>query len=402
MDAAARRIRAVTGLAFGCFILIGLGAGVTGVLLPSQIGDYRIDKTTIGLIFFGFSAGYVLAGAAIGPLVHRIGARTTLAAGALAYLAAAAGTGLRPAFAGLIAWQLVMGTGAGLLDAGFNAVLAGLPAATTRLNTLHACYGIGALLGPLLAAGLLARQLPWTAVYLVLTAATAPVLVGVWLRLPATPVDPAPVDPAPADHGPAVGAVLGPAMRYRAVLLAAAFLALYVGIEVSVGNWGYSLLVEVHSQPSLLAGWAVSGYWLGLTLGRLVVNRAAARIGLGPAGLTYGCLAGMIVAAALAWLGPGPATVAGLVLLGFFLGPIFPTAIAVVPRLTPARLVQAAIGVMIGTSVAGGAVFPWLAGALAQRVGLASLLPYVLGLTVVSAWFWSRITRRLAPADRTG
>ena len=87
-------------------------------------------------------------------------------------------------------------------------------------------------------------------------------------------------------------------------------------------------------------------------------------------------------------------------LFGFFLGPLFPTTIAVLPRLTPMHLVPTVIGVLVAFSVVGGAVFPWLAGALAQRVGVWSLLPFTLALTGLLGWCWWRIARRLGP-DRS-
>lgn len=79
----------------------------------------------------------------------------------------------------------------------------------------------------------------------------------------------------------------------------------------------------------------------------------------------------------LAWAVPA-GVVAWFVLLGFFIGPLFPTAMAVVPDLAEARLVSTAIGVLNGVSVVGGAVFPWLAGALAQGAGVWTLMPFAL------------------------
>ena len=68
-------------LAYRGFVLVGMGAAVSRVLLPAQIDDYGIDKATIGLTFFTFSAGFMLAGAVSGKLLHRLGTRLTLAAG---------------------------------------------------------------------------------------------------------------------------------------------------------------------------------------------------------------------------------------------------------------------------------------------------------------------------------
>jgi len=375
-------------VAFGGFVLLGLALGAGGVLLPAQIADYGVDKTTIGLLFIASSIGYVLSAAANGTLLHRFGIRAYLLLGTGVLATAAALVGLRPSFVVLLGLQLSMGFGLGALDAGMNAYLSTLSRSTALLNYLHAFFGVGALLGPLAAAGLLSRHVAWNVFYLAFAALVVPLVVSIVLIYPrATP-------PVSDQSRPRVAT----ALAHRAVLLAAAFLALYVGIEISVGNWGFSFLTEERQQGVLLAGWVISGYWLGLTLGRFLLNGLAERVGVGVVGLMAGCLAGIGASALLIWLVPsGSAASLGLFLLGFFLGPVYPTTIAVVPRLAPARLVATAIGILVGVSVAGGAVFPWLVGAAAQRVGVWALFPFTIGLAAALGLVWWRIVRRLAP-----
>jgi fucose permease len=217
---------------------------------------------------------------------------------------------------------------------------------------------------------------------------SVPLLIGFALVFPRW------AEPAPDEAG--AGVHLTRALRHPAVGLAALFLCLYVGVEVTVGNWSFSLLTEVNGQGDLLAGYVVSGYWLGLTIGRFVINTLASRAGLGLTTMLYGCLAGVILAVALTWWEPtGLLAALGFALVGFFLGPVFPTVIAVTPRLLPERLVSSAIGLLVGASVVGGALFPWLAGAIAQGLGLSSLLPYLLVLAVLQTGAWWAIARRL-------
>ena len=45
------RARVPIVLAYAMFVLIGVKAGSTGVLLPEQIADYGVDKATIGIMF---------------------------------------------------------------------------------------------------------------------------------------------------------------------------------------------------------------------------------------------------------------------------------------------------------------------------------------------------------------
>ena len=373
-------------LSYAAFVLVGLSAGVGGVLLPAQIRDYDVDMTTIGLTFFTFSAGFFLAGASTGAIVGRLGTRSALLAGGTGFLVAELITAARPSFAALVGLQVLAGYGIGVLESVLNVYLSSLSSATVLLNRLHAFFGVGALLGPLLAAWML-RSWRWTAVFGVLAVLTAALLAGFALVLPGGHVR-APRSAAPRAPRAPRDRLLADVLRRPAVMLAAAFLSVYVGLEVSVGNWAFTYLVQDQGQVALAAGYAVSAYWLGLTVGRFVISPTARRLGLTPQRMMLCCLAGVIGATGVTWALPGPLAGAGFALLGFFLGPLFPTAMALVPDLAPAALVPTAIGVLNGVSVVGGAALPWLAAAIAQGVGIWTLLPYVAVLGAAQLVLW--------------
>ena len=376
------------GIAFGAIALMGVAAGATGVLLPEQMAEYGVDKATIGLTFLAFSVGYIATATANGVLLHRLGVRRHLALGTLAALAAAIALTVPAGFALLLAGQVVIGLGMGMLDAGLNSYLSTLERSTALLNFHHAFFGVGALIGPLAAAGLIDRGLSWHVFFGLFAVA----MVAQFAALAAYPrsgqVDATGERPR-----------LGVALRLVVVLVLAAFLGVYVGVEASVGNWAFSYLTEDRGQAVLAAGWAVSGYWAGLTLGRLTLNAAAERVGLSVARLTAVCIGGVGVASLAVWLLPSTAAATvSLVVLGFFLGPLFPTTIAVVPRLVRADLVDTAIGILVATSIAGGATLPLLVGVSAQHFGLWSMLPWAAAGAAGMGVLWWRIARRLARA----
>jgi fucose permease len=365
-------------LAYTAFVLVGISAGINGVLLVAQMDDYGVSRATIGLTFFTGSAGFVLAGATAGGLVHRAGTRIALAVGGGAYVAVALYTATRPPFFAFVVLQIATGYAMGTLESVLNAYLAGLPNATTLLNRLHGFFGVGALIGAPLANWITDRS-AWPVVWLVLALVAAPITAGFLLAYPRA-------DPPPAQAESTAG---NRVLLQRGVLLGAVLLAVYVGLELGVGNWGFSYLVDARDQSDLLAGYVVSGYWLGLTAGRFLLSPLVTRLGLTAVGLMYTCLAGVTAATLLTWVLPGTVpAVTGLVLLGFFLGPIFPTAMAVVPLLTSARLVPSAIGVMNAGSVVGGSALPWLAGAVAQAAGVWTLLPFSLVLALLQLAVW--------------
>ena len=411
-----RPVQRAVLVSYAAFVLVGLSAGVSGVLLPSQMASYGVGRAAIGVTFFTNSAGFVLAGLSTGALIGRLGVRVTLAAGGGGFALAGLYVASRPPFAAFLLVQLVAGYGTGVLESGLNVYLAALPGPTTLLNRLHAFFGVGALLGPALAAWIVGFA-PWTVVWLVLAVACVPLVAGFLLAYPAPerlatvpeahalgPGPPAPVPEAPeapevpeAPVAPAQarGGLTGAALRDRGVQLGSAMLAVYVGLELSVGNWGFSYLVQALALPASLAGYTVSGYWLGLTLGRFLISPLAARAGATTAAMMYACLAGVTAAATLAWLLPSAPACVALGLLGFFLGPVFPTAMAIVPRLTRAALVPAAIGVMNAASVVGGSALPWLAGTIASGAGMRVLLPFAVALALAQFAVWRPIASRL-------
>jgi fucose permease len=412
-DSATRRSPLL--LSYATFILIGVTAGATGVLLVAQMGDYRVDQATIGIMFFTSSAGFALAGLHSGELIHRFGFRVTAVIGSGVYVVTGLYFGTRPPFIALLLVQLVMGYATGLLESVLNAYIAALPDARTLLNRLHAFFGVGALLGPVLAAWIVGLA-PWTVVWLVLAVACVPLLAGFLAVYPgrqaAPVVEPtvqavrgAPAAPAaavaePPDASPS-RSLLGAALRERGVLFGAVLLAVYVGIELGVGNWGFSYLIQARGLSRSLAGYSVSGYWLGLTAGRFLISPIVARIGASTVAMMYACMICITVTATLAWLAPsGVLAIAALVLLGFSLGPIFPTMMALVPRLARARLAPTAIGVLNAGSTVGGAAFPWLAGVIAQSTGMWTLLPVTITLGLVQFAAWRPVAHRVrTPAD---
>jgi len=385
------------GLAYLSFVVIGMTAGATGVLLPAQMRGYAVDRPTIGTMFFTFSAGFALAGVITGPLVHGAGFRWALVGGNAAALVAGLATAARPAFWLFVAVQILGGLGIGILESVLNTHLTTLPRSAVRLGRMHAFFGLGALAGPLVATWLL-RSHGWPAVVLATSLPFVPLLAAMIVAHAADPEPPAAAPAADVEAGGVpVRTGLLAVLRERPVVLAAAFLAVYTGLEATLGDWAFSYLVEDRGRSDLVAGNAVSGYWLGLTLGRFAISPFAERVRWSVARTSTACLLGVTAAAVGVWLVPSAgAAAAGLALLGFFLGPLFPTTMAIMPQVTSARSVAAAIGLLNAASVIGGSALPWLAGALTQGIALWTLLPYVAVLALVQLGLWLPLTRHTA------
>jgi fucose permease len=68
--------------------------------------------------------------------------------------------------------------------------------------------------------------------------------------------------------------------------------------------------------------------------------------------------------------------------------------IALISNNVSSRILPSAIGFMVSLGSVGAAICPWLAGMLAEHVGLLSLMPSVIILTAVMVCFWQALQIR--------
>ena len=390
LSAVRNLLRLQVGLSFFAFVLIGANDGALGVLLPSLQEHYSVDKSTVSLLFVAGTAGYLVAAFTSGLLTHKLGVRAFLALGGAAFVAGALPFALGLPFVVVLASLLLLGFGVAIIDAGLNSFVAGLPENAALLNYLHAFYGVGALVGPLIVSFVLATNLGWNSVYVLWVTVGLVMLAGFFMLFHGKPAA-----HEHEDHHEE-GNLLVAAVKRREVWLGALFLLLYVGGEVSLGSWAYSFLTEERHEPLVFSGLVVSGYWTGLTLGRFLLARVAGRVG--SRRMIEGCLVGVVLGMLLVWVGRGPVAVAGLWLTGFALGPIYPTTIALMSQLVPARLLPSAVGILASAGSVGAAVFAWQAGNLAQAVGLWTLMPFEIAVTAAMLAAWAALASRKSTA----
>lgn len=170
------------------------------------------------------------------------------------------------------------------------------------------------------------------------------------------------------------------------------FLFLYGGVEVAIGGWIVVFMTNVRHGSAFASGMAETGFWLGITVGRFVLGFVSPRIGAKLSVALYLVLA--IVLELLFWLIPQFIVSALMVsFVGFFMGTIFPGVVVVATDLLPKDLHVSAIGFAAAFSMGGGAVFPFMIGAIAQAKGVSVLQPILLAMLVVALGMWGLLFR---------
>lgn len=350
--------RRVVALGLAAFVALGLVDGMLGPAWPAIRAQLGQPLAALGELALLGSAGAVVSGLLAARVRSLFGAGGQLAAGAVAGAAALALFAASPWWGGVLGAALLLGVGAAAIDAGFNAQLA-LYHGPRLTNALHASYGIGATLGPLVVAAALATG-SWRAAWI--AAAIVWALLAIALRL------------RRRDFGGAMPErwreVASPSGRGAlAVMLALFFLA--VGVEAALGAWGATLLLARGWSRAAAAAW-VASYWACFTAGRVALAAVGAR--LAPV-LALRASSALLVAAlaALLW------TPLGLPLAGLGLAAFFPALVSLTPRRLGPDRVPAAVGYQLAAGTLGGTAVVGVAGIAAQWLGSAALAPFLLG-----------------------
>ena len=384
------RRRFIVPLAFLAFVSLGLPDGVLGVAWPSLRRSFEQPIDQLGLVLLSVMAGYLVSSFSAGVLLGRLGVGRLLVTSGLLVAASAVLWATTPWWPLILAGGFVSGLGAGAIDAAVNAFAAAR--FTPRVLTwLHACWGLGAMIGPLVMTAVIASGHGWRRGYLLLAgsllgmAACFQMTLGLW-QLPA-------VDTGRATQAASVAGRLRDALREPRVRANALLFFLYTGTETSAGQWAYSLLTESRGMAPAAAGVAASAYWGSIFAGRLAFGLLAHHVA--PAALLRIGMAGAPLAALVLCVTRGGAGgFAGLFALGLLLAPIFPLLIAETPGRVGEPHAAHAIGFQISAATLGAGVLPALAGLLARHAGLESLGPFLLGTTVLLLLLHERGARR--------
>ena len=369
--------RLIVALAFIAFVSLGLPDGVIGVAWPSVRATFGRPLSDLGLLLACSTTGYLVSSFLGGQFVRAVGVGTLLLASSLLVSVALAGVSLATTWRAVVFFAVMGGFGGGAIDAGINTFAASRFSARV-VNWLHACWGIGATTGPLLMTAVLARGLPWQAGYKVLAAALALLsllflfTLRLWTIASASAI-------AGADQRTAT---LGEALRRTSIWMQLPLFILYCGIESTAGQLLYTLFTESRGMRPTTAGLATGGYWAALTAGRFIFGQLAAtlsrtvvlRIGLGLA---------PPAAALIAWDAADAVSIAGALLLGFALAPVFPTLISDTPGRVGHYFAAQAVGFQVAAANIGIATIPGGVALLARSSGLEVICVFLLAGSVV-------------------
>ncbi|CEL02309.1 hypothetical protein ASPCAL03480 [Aspergillus calidoustus] len=380
---------------FWAFLVMGANDSAYGPLIPYLEEHYNLSYTTVSLVFLSPIGGYTLAALTNNILHLRFGRRGIAILSPGCHLIAYIVNCLHPPYPVLVVSFIFAGLGNGLADSAWNAWIGNMADSNQVLGLLHGWYGLGAVLAPLVATSLITEaKVGWWYFYYIMVACAA-IEVGtcIWTFWDSDAASfRAETEALNSSDDGGVRRALFDRRYARVTWLLAFFLLIYVGQEVAIGGWVVTFLMRVRDGGDFASGMGATGYWLGITFGRVVLGFITPKIGEKTAIVIYNILA--IVFALIFWLVPNfYASVIAVSIQGFFLGPMFPGAVVVATRLLPRSMHVSAIGFAAAFGASGAAVLPFAVGAIAQAKGVEVLQPFIVGLGAGITLLWCALPR---------
>lgn len=356
-----------------CLIFVSFGApiGMLGAGWPDARHLFGQSSGALGWAAGAYGIGRLLTATSALPILRRWPIRQANGVLGAGLAASALIVALTRSFPVLVAAFLVIGLASGCLDAlgnRFQTVVRSVGSA----GLMFGSFGVGATLGPVLVA-----VTSWTPAFLVSAAAAAVAAASAARRGVRWPDALQTAEPPHGDHSRVD-------VPRWVVALSLSLFAIYCGIEVTTGNWGATYLEGHRGVSEATAAWSMSGFWAGMTLGRLGLGLVSGPGRPLTAARTLACsgILATLVYVAIP-LVPVPVAIALFAVAGISLAALFPTLMST----TADRVGVGATGRVMGWQLLSANLFELvlsaLVGVAVNTAGTGASAAILAGLSIV-------------------
>ncbi|KAG8988595.1 hypothetical protein FRB90_002664 [Tulasnella sp. 427] len=344
LDVVPEKIYIVT-LCWGA-LLCGWNDGTIGPLLPRIQDHYHVGYTAVSILFICGTLGGIVGSFSIVWINMRLGFGKTLALVALIQSAVYAALSPAPPFPAMCAFFAIMGYVMALAGATAQTFIACMPRNSSRnIGIWHATYALGAFVAPLVSTQFAPLRRTWSSYFLISMGMALISLVshGVVFR-GKRKEDLVPSNGPTTTEPPkvAVKTVYREILTRIFVLALAAFILVYVGIEISIRY----VAAPIPSFVKRNLNW------------------------------TQHTASGWIVTFLIRRRGGGPSS--GYAASGFWGA-----------EYLPESLLAGAIGFIEAFGGTGSAIFPFMTGAIASKYGVQVLQPIMVALMLAQMALWA-------------
>jgi fucose permease len=269
------------------------------------------------------------------------------------------------------------------------------------MQWLHASYGIGVTVGPLLMTYFLTNTGKWRLGYMVVGGFQLLLALVFILTLSLWPKNSRGVKHATAEQTKLDASRTGllQTLKKGSTLIGMLQFFIYTGCEVTLGIWAFSLLTEGRGVAPGLAGLITGSFWGFFTIGRMLGGLLAYKLNMRKLVMAALLLA-LTGAALLAWNQSPTLSLIAVSLIGFAYAPIFPGLVTATEARVGKTHLSNAVGMQMASAGLGGTVITSLVGILARRFGLNNVPFILVGLIaslIVIVYFASRMKAKEEP-----
>lgn len=371
------------------FIGLGLPDSLFGASWSAIYPEFGVGLASASYVTVPVSGCTVISSLFAAKLIARFStvAITTVSTAMTAI--ALLGYSVSPNLLCMCVFAVVLGLGAGAIDASLNNYIA-LYYNAMHMNFLHCFYGIGVVISPYVMS-LMLKNATWRQGYytvFMIQASIALVLilsVPLWRKVRHNGQNTEEETP-------------GVVLSFRQMIATERIRLIWVvciatnAIEAVLGIWGSSFLVLRHSfEPSAAAG-AIMFYYMGLALGRFTSGLVAEK--LTPWRTILVCVGITAVATAMIFAPLPSVVVAGMFLAGFGNGPIYPNIMFLAPQNFGKEVSASVIGSQMAVAYGGFMAAPPIFAIIAEKISVCAFPWYILFWLVVMTLFIKMFLRR--------
>lgn len=373
---------------FGYF-LVGTVIMIFPPLMTSSITEFGLSLAAVGLFFPAKAVGGMFGGFLIGAWSDLIGRNQLFVMSSVVLGGALLGASLSKSWILFLLFFMVSGIAQSAVSTVINAITADINQSSQSkgLNTLHAVYGLGAAVGPLLSAWMLSVDVSWRIVLMVSA--------GSWIvygsmALFFTQPRRDKIHSGDGTETAPIGKIDLSLFKHELFALLVAIGFIYNGISMSLLGW-VSVYLEQSGVTPFIATSMIPVFYVGMTGGRFVCARFSEHYGYGKTILV--CAIGTAFTYPIVAISTTPLLFAiGVFLSGLFISGLYPTAIAFGSRAYPALAGTIAGGISVGATL-GMMIPPWWTGLAADTWSFQIAVAINFLFVIPLCWIAYRLVR---------
>lgn len=358
--------------------------------------EFKAPLETAGVLFMTIAAGTIISSFISGTVLRKFGTGMVTFVSCFMTAGSLLGFHFAPSIVWLFIFAIPLGLGAGAVDTGLNNYVASHYKAH-HMSWLHCFWGVGATLGPIIVAQFISRDNSWRSGYFAIACIQFILVVILLFTLPLwKKIEKIPKQENENKRDDSTSTLDETYLenqkpwQIRGVKLALLAFLFYCGAEAAVGLWGSSFLVNVKNLSIDVAAKWVSLFYAGITIGRFITGFITLKMS-NKRLIRWGQIIALVGAVLLFLPFPVLFSLAGFIMIGLGLAPIFPCMLHETPIRFGKKHSQTIMGYQMAIAYTGSTFLPPILGYAAAKSTIG-IFPFVIaGFIAIMLWGSERL-----------